>query len=94
MEARYLEKENASLNLIKQLDDDYSIIDESYLYAEDPKELKYQYLVKICESNGLENMNGPRAIENSNNMQDVYKIIEEYNLHPHFNSIKKNAIYK
>ena len=37
-------KTNASLNLIKkQHDDDYSIIDQIYLYVKDPNEAKCQY---------------------------------------------------
>ena len=39
------EKTSALLNLIKQQDDDYRII-EFYLYVKDPYEAKYQYLIK------------------------------------------------
>ena len=40
-------KKNALLNLIKQEDDDdYSIIDKTYLYDIDPHEAKHQYLIK------------------------------------------------
>ena len=41
-------KTNLLLNLIKQQDDDddYSIIDKTYLYAMDSHEAKYQYLIK------------------------------------------------
>ena len=45
-----LEKTNELLNLIKQQDDDdYSIIDKTYLYVKDPNKAKHQYLVKKHE---------------------------------------------
>ena len=66
------------LYLIKQDDDDYSIIDKIYLYVQDPYEAKYQYLTKKRENNGLKNLNNPKAfIEYPNNMQDVYKNMKE-----------------
>ena len=37
-------KTNASLKLIKKQVDDYSFIDEMYLYVKDSNEAKYQYL--------------------------------------------------
>ena len=46
----------------------------------DPYEAKYLYLIKKRENIGLKNLKDSKAfIENSNNMQDVYKNIEEYN---------------
>ena len=39
----------ALLNLIKQQDDNYSIIDKIYLYVKDPFEAKYQYFTKKRE---------------------------------------------
>ena len=70
-----LGKTNALLNLIKiQLD-----IDKIYLYAKDLYE-KYQYLINKREKVGLDHFNDPRdSIEYSNDMQDVYKNIEDYN---------------
>ena len=51
-----------------------------YLYAEDPYEAKYQFLINKRESIGLKHINDPIAfIEYSNDIQDVYKNIEEYN---------------
>ena len=51
-----------------------------YLYAEDPYEAKYQFLINKRESTGLKHFNDPKAfIEYSNDMQDVYKNIDEYN---------------
>ena len=53
---------------------------EIYLYAEDPYEAKYQFLINKRESIGLKHINDPIAfIEYSNDIQDVYKNIEEYN---------------
>ena len=70
-------KINALLNLINKQPD----IDEIYLYAKDPYETKYQYLISIRAKVGLEHFNDPKAfIENSNNMQDVYKNIDECNI--------------
>ena len=55
-------------------------IDITYLYAKDPYEAKYQFLINKRESTGLKHFNNPKAfIEYSNDMQDVYKNIDEYN---------------
>ena len=54
--------------------------DKIYLYAKYPHEAKYQFLVNKRESTGLEHFNDPKAfIEYSNDIQDVYKNIDEYN---------------
>ena len=67
-------KTNVLLNLINNQPD----IDKIYLYAKDPYEAKYQFLIDKKESNGLNHFNDPKAfIEYSNDMQDVYKNIEE-----------------
>ena len=56
-------------------------VDEIYLYAKDPYEVKYQYLIDKREKVGLKHCDDPKAFtECSNDMQDVYKNIEEYNL--------------
>ena len=69
-------KTNALLNLINKQPD----IDKIYLYAKDPYEAKYQFLINERESIGLKHFNDPKAfIEYSNDMQDVYKIVDEYN---------------
>ena len=69
-------KTNALLNLINNQPD----IDKIYLYAKDPYEAKYQFLINKRESTGLNHFNDPKAfIECSNDMQDVYKNIKEYN---------------
>ena len=64
------------MNLINnQLD-----IDKIYLYAKDPYEKKYQYLINKLEKVGLNHFNDPKAfMEYSNDMQHVYKNIEDYN---------------
>ena len=61
-------KTNALLNLINNQQD----IDKIYLYAKDPYEDKYQYLINKRESLGLKHFNDPKAfIEYSNDMHDV-----------------------
>ena len=55
-------------------------IDKMYLHAKDPYEAKYQFLINKRKSTGLKHFNDPKAfIEYSNDMQDVYKNIEERN---------------
>ena len=68
-------KTNALLNLINNQPD----IDKIYLYAKDPYDKKYQYLINKREKVGINHFNDPKAfMEYSNNMQDVYKNIEDY----------------
>ena len=70
-------KTNALLNLINNLPD----IDKICLYAKDPFGAKHQYLINKRERARLGHFNDVKAlIKCSNNMQDVYKNIEEYNL--------------
>ena len=55
-------------------------IDKIYLYVKDPYEAKYQYLINKREKVGLDHFNDSRAfMKYSNDMQDVYKKIEDYN---------------
>ena len=69
-------KTNALLNLINSQPD----IDKIYLYAKDPYEAKYQYLIKKREKVGLKHFDDQKAfIEYSNDMRDIYKNIEDYN---------------
>ena len=69
-------KTNALLNLINNQPD----IDTIYLYAKDPYEKKYQYLINKREKVGLNHFNNPKAfMEYSDDMQDVHKNIEDYN---------------
>ena len=50
------------------------------MYAKDPYQDKYQFLTNKRESIGLKYFNGSKAfIQYSNDMQNVYKNIDEYN---------------
>ena len=50
------------------------------MYAKDPYEAKYQYLINKREGVGIDYFNDPKAfIEYSNDVDDVYKNIDEYN---------------
>ena len=50
------------------------------MYAKDPYEAKYQYLINIREKVGIDHFDDPKAfIEYSNDMRDVYKNINYYN---------------
>ena len=70
-------KTYALLNLINNQSD----MDKIYLYVKGLNEKKYQLLINKRESMGLTHFNDPKAfIEYSNNMQDIYKNIEEYNI--------------
>ena len=56
-------------------------IDKIYRYAKDSYEDKYQYLTNKREIVGLKHFNDRKAfIEYSNDMHDVYKNIDNYNL--------------
>ena len=69
-------KTNLLLNLIENQPD----IDKIYLYAKDPYESKYQYLINKREGAGIIYFDDPKAfIKYSNDMQDVYKNIDDYN---------------
>ena len=65
------------MNLINNQPDIVKI----YLYAKGPYETKYQYLINKREKVGLDHFDDPKAfMEYSNDMQDVYKNIDDYNL--------------
>ena len=50
------------------------------MYAKDPYEAKYQFLINKHESTGLKHLNNSEAfIDFWNDMHDNYKNIEEYN---------------
>ena len=69
-------KTNVLFNLINNEPD----IDKILLWAKDPYEDKYQLLINKRESTGLNYLNQSKAfIEYSNDMDDIYKDIEEYN---------------
>ena len=49
------------------------------MYAKDPYEAKYQFLINKRESTGLKHFHGPKAfIKYLNDMQDVYKNIYSF----------------
>ena len=51
------------------------------MYAKDPYEAKFQFLINKRESIGLKHFDDPKAfIEYPNDIQDVYKNIDEYNI--------------
>ena len=69
-------KTNSLFNLINEEPD----IDKIYLYAKDPYEAKYRFLNDKGESTGLKYFNDSKVfIEYSNDMDDIYKNIEEHN---------------
>ena len=69
-------KTNALLNLINNQPD----IDKIYLCAKDPHEAKCQFLINERKNTKLKHFNDPKtSIEYSNDMQDVYKDIDQYN---------------
>ena len=74
---RFWNWKNTVLSLINKQPD----IDEIYLYAKDPYDAKYQFLINKRESAGLKHFNDTQAfIEHSDDMQDVYENIQEYNI--------------
>ena len=69
-------KKNALFNIIDHEPD----IDKIYSYAKDPYEEKYQLLINKREITGLRYLNESKAFnEYSNDMDDIYKNIKEYN---------------
>ena len=70
-------KTNVLLNVIENQPE----IDKIYLHAKDPYEVKYQYLINNREGVGINHFKGPKAfVEYSNDMHDVYKNINDYNI--------------
>ena len=69
-------KTNLLLNLIENQPD----IDKIYLYAKDPYESKYQYLINKREGVGINHFSDPKSfIDYSEDMHDVYKTIDDCN---------------
>ena len=68
-------KINSLFNIINQQPD----IDKIYLFAKDPCEAKYQFLINKRESTGLKHFNDSKAFIEYSNDIDIYKNIEEYN---------------
>ena len=66
-------------NTLKLIDNQPDI-DKIYLYAKNPYEDKYQFLINKKESIRLKYFNDPKAFtEYSNDMRDVYKNINDHN---------------
>ena len=66
-------------NLLLNLIENQPHIDKIYLYAKDPYESKYQYLINKKEGVDINHFKDPKAfIEYSNDMPDVYKNIDDY----------------
>ena len=67
-------------NLLLNLIENQPGIDKKYLYAKDPYEAKYQYLINERERVGINHFNDSKDfIEYSNDMHDVDKNIDNYN---------------
>ena len=74
-------------NLLLNLIENQPGIDKVHLYAKDPYESKYQYLINKREGVGTNQFNDPKAfIEYLNDMHDFYKNIDDYN------PVKENKI--
>ena len=70
------EKTNSLFNLVIQQPD----IDQIYLCAKDPYEVKHQFLIGKRESAGLNHFNDSKTfIKYSNDIDNIQKNIEEYN---------------
>ena len=55
-------------------------IDKIFLYAKDPYEAKHRFLINKTENPSLKHLNDSKAFtEHSNDMDDIYKNIKEYN---------------
>ena len=76
MEALDLEKKKLLLSRINQQPD----VDKIYLYAKNPYESKYQFLIDKRKSTGLEHFNDSKAfIEYPDDMDNIYKTVKVYN---------------
>ena len=82
MELFDLWKTNSLFNLTSQQPD----IDKIYLHAKDPSEAKYQLLINKREIKGLKQLSELKQLsdskaffEHSNDMDEIYENIEEYN---------------
>ena len=72
-------KTNTLLNLIQNLNETMPV-DIIYLYAKDLSESKYELLINNKENAGIKQFNEPTAfIEYSNDMDDVFTNIDDYN---------------
>ena len=66
--------------LLNSIQTDNNIIDKIYLYAKNLEEPKYQLFIEKKEQAGIKNLEDKNAfIEYSNNMDDIYDDINDYN---------------
>ena len=73
-------KTNTLLNLISHQPD----TDKNSLYTKDPYKAKLQLLINKCRSLGSIHCDDPEAfIKHSNDMNDIYENIDEYNSNKH-----------
>ena len=71
---------SGKINTLRHLINNLHPTDKIYLYAKDLTEPKYEFLINKREQAGIKNLNDPNAfIEYSNNMNDVYENIINYN---------------
>ena len=72
-------KTNTLLNLIQNVNETRPI-DKIYLYAKDLSEPKYEFLINNRKNAGIKHFNdSPAFIEYSNDMDDVFANIDDYN---------------
>ena len=72
-------KTNTLLHLIQNLNKT-TLIDKIYLYAKDLSEPKYEFLINNKKNVGIKHFNDPTAfIKYSNDMNDVFTNIDDYN---------------
>ena len=72
-------KTNTLLHLIQNLNK-ATPVDKIYLYAKYLSEPKYEFLINDRKNAGIRHFNDPTAfIEYSNNMNDVFTNIDDYN---------------
>ena len=64
--------QSGKTNVLLSLVENQQNFDKTYLWAKDPYEAKYQYLINKRESVSINHFNNPKAfIEYSNDMRDV-----------------------
>ena len=72
-------KTNTLLHLIQNLNK-ITPVDKIYLYAKDLSKPNYEFLINNRKNAGIKHFNDPTAfIEYSNNMNDVFTNIDNYN---------------
>ena len=75
------DKTNTLLDLIQNLNKT-TTVDKIYLYAKDLSEPMYEFLINNRKNGGIKHFNDPTAfIESSNDMNDVFTNIDDYNKH-------------